>query len=282
MGFPVALTACDIETTHYEDENKLTENRVDNDVANEQVMPSTSGDTFQKNTIEFGGIDWLVLAEEENQTLIISEYILELRPFHETTDPMITWEHSTLRQYLNHDFLEQFAVDERQRIVETTLINNDNPWFGTAAGNNTVDHVFLLSLEEVVRYFGDSGILTNPPYETMWAMTDQYGDRRIAYLHPDANINDAYTGGLPIYPGASWMWLLRSPGGHEKHIGDSEVAYVFHRESRLTRDEMIEIGMQENEIEAWELEEDFSGAIDVEGIKASGPNGIRPAMWIRC
>ena len=41
------------------------------------------------------------------------------------------------------------------------MTNDDNPWYGTRGGNTTTDKIFLLSLEEVVKFFGDSGDLKN-------------------------------------------------------------------------------------------------------------------------
>jgi hypothetical protein len=47
--------------------------------------------------------------------------------------------------------------------------------------NDTDDYIFLLSLEEVVKYFGDSGQLLNgnPNYEH--GISDEYNGARIAY-----------------------------------------------------------------------------------------------------
>ena len=54
-------------------------------------------------------------------------------------------------------FFNTFTDEERSRILPRDVHNTDNGWFWIRGGNDTVDYIFLLSIEEVVRYFGDSG-----------------------------------------------------------------------------------------------------------------------------
>ena len=154
--------------------------------------------------IEFGGDEWRVLEVEGGKTLVISEYVLEKRLYHDD-EPYegVTWADSDIRQYLNGQFLERFTAIERNKIEETRITNADNPWFGTwgsydrdtPGGSDTTDYIFLLSLDEVVRYFGDSGQLENQP-EDAYAIDDQFNDARIART----------TSGEALW------WWLRSPG----------------------------------------------------------------------
>ena len=147
--------------------------------------------------IEFGGIEWRVLDRQEDGILVISEYILERRAYHAQQES-VTWADSSIRRYLNGEFLNRFTPEERRRIIETKVINDDNPWFDTNGGQDTTDYVFLLSLDEVLRYFGDSGQLGNQnhPDNLSWGVRDRYNDNRITHM-PDGT--------------ASWWWL-RSPG----------------------------------------------------------------------
>jgi hypothetical protein len=167
--------------------------------------------------------------------------ILEGYPYHFTGASM-TWEHSDIREYLNSTFYNSFSTAERGRIAETQNTNAANPWFDTAGGNTTADLVFLLSLDDVVRYFGDSGRLGNgnsayavDDYEYSW-LSDQYDTARIAHLiGVDASLDSSY------------MWWLRSPGS------DGYRAAVISG----------------------------SGSVDVGGVTIrSRAVGIRPAMWI--
>jgi len=101
---------------------------------------------------EFGGIQWRVLDVQDNRALLLAEYLLEFRVYHDTPQD-VTWETSRIRQWLNDEFYNRFSDGERERIVETVLENKDNQWWGTPGGNDTVDKIFLLSMDEVVRYF---------------------------------------------------------------------------------------------------------------------------------
>ena len=59
-----------------------------------------------------------------------------------------------MRKWLNTEFLNAaFSFEEREMIVPTHVINADNPAFGTPGGEDTSDNVFLLSIEEVLKYF---------------------------------------------------------------------------------------------------------------------------------
>ena len=156
-------------------------------------------------TIEFGGYEWRVLDVQNDKALLLSEAIIEKRVYHNTFMDL-TWESCDLRKYLNGDFYNKFSVDDRERIATTQVINNNNPWFGTNGGNSTNDKIFLLSLEEVVRYFGDSGQLQNRLGTDNW-FSDEYSNNRIAY-----------------YNGNACGWWLRSPGlfsGYAASVYDS-------------------------------------------------------------
>ena len=153
------------------------------------------------STINFGDYTWRVLDVEGNRALIITENVIFRRGY----DPMgASWENSDIRRYLNNVFFNRFSPQDQARIATTYVINNNNPWSGMRGGNNTTDSVFLLSIEEVVRYFGDSGQLNNRP-RNMSIITDEYNEARVA---------------RDLEGQASWWWL-RSPGNG--FVG----AYVF-------------------------------------------------------
>ena len=143
--------------------------------------------------IDFGGYEWRVLDIQGRQALIIMENIWDNRAYHNEWE-VITWEHSPLRRELNNGFYNSFSLEDRERIVRKRISNPDNPWFGTPGGNDTEDYIFLLSIDEVVRYFGDSGMMREGRNERNFH--DPYNEARIAY---EAD-------------GSAWLWWLRSPG----------------------------------------------------------------------
>jgi len=152
-------------------------------------------DSKKFDVIKFGDHNWLVLDSQDGKALILSEKVIERRAYR---DPItsITWSECDIRKYLNTEFLESFSIEDRERILDTKVVTNNNPWYNTDGGEDTTDKIFLLSLEEVVKYFGDSGQLNNRPNNDTHAISDQYNQQRIAY--------DKY--------GLASLWWLRSPG----------------------------------------------------------------------
>jgi len=107
-------------------------------------------------TIKFGGYEWRVLDIQNGKTLVISQNIfthgLYAYKTKESADD-ITWETSALRKRLNKKLYNRFAPEEQERILETFVINDGNPHYDTSGGNDTVDKIFLLSIDEVNKYF---------------------------------------------------------------------------------------------------------------------------------
>jgi hypothetical protein len=193
------------------------------------------------DTIQLGRFDWLVLDIQDGRALIISEKVLSQRVWH-YEQQILTWELSDIRQYLNGEFFDNtFSEEEKALIVETRVVNNVNPWFGTVgAGLDTMDRVFLLSVEEVVQYFGDSGMLNELAGRRFLSgivLTDEYN-----YARTTTAIASC------IVP---WWWL-RTPG--------------FALNPRLDASAAAVTG---------------GGDIIVYGIYMISEGGIRPALWIR-
>ena len=201
--------------------------------------------------IEFGGYDWRVLDVQGSMVKVISEYIIENRAYHHTLEA-VTWETSDIRRWLNDDFINRFSEADRARIVETTVINNDNPWdfsemggyVRTPGGNDTTDMIFLLSIDEVLRYFGDSGEVARG--STMSASErEAYGGDMWWGMGINDQYNDART--ARYFDGWYSAWWLRSPGF------DSSAAAIIYTSGSLL----------------------FPGY----GVIWSLPS-VRPAMWI--
>ena len=172
--------------------------------------------TVGQNNVEFGPFIWQVLDVQDGKALLITKDIVEKAVYHEKYES-VTWETCTLRSYLNGEFLENnFSDEEKSKILEVTNTNPDNQWFETSGGNDTQDKVFLLSTEEVVQYFGDSGQLNGGQQEHHYNVDDKFNSDRIAQ-YDDENI---------------WWWL-RSPGNSSKfaatvtHKGIIEVGGYF-------------------------------------------------------
>lgn len=106
-------------------------------------------------------IKWIVLDkdEKENKALVISKYALDARRFDSSDKNKSTWDNSELRQWLNSEFLNTaFNEDEKKYIFDTKVLSEDNMEMGTYDGEDTIDKVFLLSLNEAKKYL--SGVKT--------------------------------------------------------------------------------------------------------------------------
>ena len=95
-------------------------------------------------------IEWEILDENANGKLLISRYVLDAVPFN-NEHAEVTWETSSLREWLNKDFLnEAFTKDEQALIPKVRLENSGVEMPG---GNATEDQVFCLSLDEAAKYY---------------------------------------------------------------------------------------------------------------------------------
>ena len=138
-------------------------------------------------------IEWLVLGKRNNCMLVISRYALDAKPYNINREE-VTWETCTLRTWLNNDFINTaFSSTEQALIPTVTVSPGDNYSYSyrTDPGKETQDKVFLLSINEVGRYF------------------DERVSRRCkATAYAVAQGADADSGGL------AWWWL-RSPGENQ-------------------------------------------------------------------
>ena len=134
-------------------------------------------------------ITWIVLAKENHNVLLISEKALDSKPYNTGRGDDVTWETCSLRAWLNDDFFNEAFTKEEQEIINTTDVTADaNPDYDTDPGNDTKDKVFLLSIQELNKYFdNDSERVCEP---TSYALAN------------GANWSDS---------GNCWWWL-RSPG----------------------------------------------------------------------
>jgi len=120
--------------------------------------------------------------------------------------------------------------------VESQITNDDNPWFYFGEGcGATNDRFFLLSIEEVVKYFGDSGQLENRPYGVRDTLDFESG--QLLRL-PAREITDGYNSERIAMNlgGEASRWWLRSPGYNNDYAAgvnpDGEIDvngyYVHH------------------------------------------------------
>ena len=69
-------------------------------------------------------ITWVVLKNDGNRLLIISEKILDCMQYHKTKED-ITWEHSDIRKWLNHDFLQKAFTQEESAAIDISYLRDN-------------------------------------------------------------------------------------------------------------------------------------------------------------
>lgn len=99
-------------------------------------------------------IEWRVLEVSNDKALLITKDAIDSKPYNKMRD--ITWEECLLRKWLNNEFINQaFSKEEQNEIILTNISNPNNANRSTNGGNNTQDKIFLLSVDEVKKYFND-------------------------------------------------------------------------------------------------------------------------------
>lgn len=196
--------------------------------------------------IIFGNYEWRILEIQDDKILLITEEIIMQKDYHNKKEH-ITWKDCDLRKYLNIDFYNTFSSEEKERIIEVKNKNSDNLWYNSNGGEDTIDKIFLLSLDEVVRiYFGDSSYLLDNPLDK----------QRYWFQRKDENNINRIT----RYNGSIWWWWLRTPGK------DNRYAVYVHGDGN--------IGIQGNGISKRNVKIIHPITLDNRG-------GIRPALWIK-
>jgi len=179
------------------------------------ILPRPSGQIEIGEIVVFGKYRWKVLDVKNNKIFIISEDIVEVIPFHEDRKK-VSWETCTLRKYLNDEFLQKFTNEEQNRIIESSNSNPKNLWhpkklfINRKDGNDTCDKIFLLSIDEVDRHFGNSGDYKNKRRKRNVKISFATGDG-----YHLSNIHDSER--VATYNRKALSWWLRSSGNSD-HI----------------------------------------------------------------
>lgn len=170
--------------------------------ASEMIGEHMKFGTYQGEEIEWRVID----ADDENgKVLLLSEYGLDAKPYHEDSTFDIKWEDCTLRGWLNHEFYEAaFTDEEQEKIVLSTSEgfpkhNSRVPGYDyDKLERETEDYVFLLSYTEVYQYISNTH-------------GDESDPDRLCYPTEYAKNNTD----IKIYNGACGWWLCAGIRGYE-------------------------------------------------------------------
>lgn len=118
------------------------------------VVPLKVGETIIMGSYERKGLEWVVLKVEDGKVLITTTNAVCKKQYNNTAET-VTWETCSLRNWLNNDFYKTaFTEEEKAKIVEANVKAEGSSDFITLdQGRDTLDKVFLLSMNEASAYF---------------------------------------------------------------------------------------------------------------------------------
>lgn len=143
--------------------------------------------------VMFANLEWRVLEKQDDQALLIKDKSISDIPFRtvNTADAKkeendsSTWENSSARSWLNSTFLdENFCQTEIDALKETKVTAEHNPVYGTNAGHDTTDKVYLLSSSEASRYHD----ILHGTETCWWLRTPGAYEGSMSFVYPDKTV----------------------------------------------------------------------------------------------
>ena len=174
-------------------------------------------------------IVWQVLDRSGSKLLLLSKQVLDWTYYNFRLSDNVDWANSMLRKELNENYINEWFDNEEQNAICTTQLGTTkNFYYGTSSSGCVSDRLFLLSAEEVLRYFDPSvskakddlkqackkyerGVYYNMPNTASDALT----------LFADIDYGGALKGNIE-YDGEitieNSIWWLRTPGSESGRI----------------------------------------------------------------
>lgn len=143
---------------------------------------------------------WRVLAIEDGKALLITEDIIELRPYN-PNNTQAAWQQSAMREWLNGDFYHGLPEDVQQITMPVDTGLPGAAGYETTGDSEWTDKVSLLSVEEAEIYFqsdADRQAVTDVPETVIDAVEEAY---RLGHGHI-RSFEQEFGG---------WSWWLRTP-----------------------------------------------------------------------
>lgn len=206
-------------------------------------------------------IEWLVLENDGESLFVLSKYVLDGQPYsnayaeHTWEAYPITWENCYLRSWLNNTFLTTAFNAGEQARINTTLVINSLPFDyvklsffddNLTAGNNTLDKVYILSYDEVHKYF---------PMKDIWYSSSGSPVNYDKLLQATATPY-AIKQGVDIWTAKDAAACLSYGGGY-KNIANDVIGYV----------------------EKWALRTPYGSQKSIYNVGASGSFGMRNVCY---
>jgi hypothetical protein len=168
-------------------------------------------------------IQWRVLQNSGTTLLLLSEYLLDCKRYHDTC-AATTWQECDLRQWLNHHFYQTAFTDAEQAAIQMT--------HNTHHGENspdTDDRVFLLSSADINRLTEQLGKDFRRTIGTAFAKIKKADGCHLYVM--DKNVPEDYLSVDGERVGCSWWWLRDSGRLKDKGNAPSRAVFIGTRAS---------------------------------------------------
>ena len=179
----------------------------------------TNGDGVADENDAKQPIKWRVLSVDGDDAFLLADQNLDAGPYNKS-ESKVTWETCTMRSWMNgygassnvdsidyssDNFIDAAFTSVEQNVIrQVTVVNEDNPYYGTEGGNDTNDKVYLLSIAEASNASYGFNSTFNTSSETRVATNT-------AYVAGKSGMDDV---------GKADPWWLRSPGGSGYYASD--------------------------------------------------------------
>ena len=191
------------------------------DAAPEDVEPNSPASAYVKGGIVVFGryeqdnnmangpeaVEWIVLEMDKKagRALLLSNHALDMQPY-QRGGGKVSWENSTLRPWLNGEFLESaFTAEEQAAILAPSKIDDKKHSFNKTGSG--ADKLFILSVDEAYKYMPPQSPKNLICWPTDYAAAKTAG-------------SDSST---PI------SWWMRTPGGKAGEVrGIGPEGYSFN------------------------------------------------------
>ena len=222
-------------------------------------------------------IEWYVIAKEDGKSLLLSKYILANTMYNFEMDNGkavavdTTWETSWLRQWLNSDFYNNaFLEEEQEHIIQTQLVNSLNDDTGVViGGNETIDSVFVLSEDEINKYF--TPINEKLPFRSndlscVPTASAIYNRPQISFVENGKSIpvSKAIDQDIKIFTEQTYNQMLSNHVDNESLIGTIQIPCIVRTP-----------GNKQNKILYYSYASVLNG-----GYEVNEYIGVRPAIWV--
>ena len=158
-------------------------------------------------------LEWVVLDVVDGKALVTTVYAVDSMMYLHILED-VTWEQSSIRQWLNEDFYKAaFETEHRDYIALTQVPADLNPQEDTLTGPVTEDYLFLLSLKEIELY------MVGKPLAVCSA-TPYVVNNRFGYVFGE---NDA-----------SWWWSRTSGGFQNFAAGVNPIGVISYQGNNVT------------------------------------------------